>query len=119
MNILFLIAFVSQPLFGLSIRQFARRSRSQNDQRKFFNNTNKTQQMKRKNSKGKQILSDFQLNHQNCYIISQQDHRRQVHCFDVLPHHGEATSLFQPFETAAKWLSTKTSKNLDLNSFHG
>ena len=119
MNILFLIMLLAQPSFGLSIRKFSRIQRNHNDQPKFFNNAKKTQKMKRKNSKSKKIITDFELNHQNCYVISQPDHRRQLYCIDVIPHHGEAMGLFTPFETAAKWLFTEKSKNFDLNSYHG
>ena len=119
MNILFLLALLPQPLFGLSIRNFSRRQRNNNDQPKFFKKVNKTHKMKRKNSKNKQIITDFELNHQNCYIISQSDHRRRLHCIDVIPHHGEPIGLFTSLESAAKWLFANKSDNFDLDSFHG
>jgi len=121
MNIFFLLALLPQALFGLSIRKFStsRLQRNHNDQPKFFNKSNKTHKMKRKNSKNKQIITDFELNHQNCYIISQPDHRRQIHCIDAIPHHGEAIGLFTSLETAAKWLFPKKSDNFDLDSIHG
>ena len=119
MNILFLLVLVPQPLFGLSIRKFSRLQRNHNNQPKFFNNANKTHKVKRKNSKNKQIITDLELNHQNCYVISQSDHRRHLHCTDVILNHGEPVGLITQFETAAKWLFTTKSDNFDFDFFHG